>query len=101
MIRGTTPTFILTLNDSSIDLTQARNVYVSFNQPRINIVKTGEDIVVTKNEVDVYLSQEDTLKFYAGTVDIQINWIYDDGSRASTDIVSVNIDPNLIGRVLE
>ena len=101
MIRGTTPTFKLRLKDTSIDLTKADNIYVSFSQKSVRLMKSGEDLEVNGNEVDVYLTQEESLKFVDGEVEIQINWTYDDGSRACTNIVSINVSKNLIGRVLE
>lgn len=101
MIRGTTPTFKLRLKDTSIDLTKADNIYVSFSQKSVRLMKSGEDLEVNGNEVDVYLTQEESLKFVDGEVEIQINWTYDDGSRACTNIVTINVSKNLIGRVLE
>ena len=56
MVRGTTPTFKLYLDDEYVDLTQAVNVYVSFKQKDTLITKTGEDIEVREDEVDVYLN---------------------------------------------
>ena len=101
MIRGTTPTFKLRLKDTSIDLTKADNIYVSFSQKSVRLMKSGEDLEVNGNEVDVYLTQEESLKVVDGEVEIQINWTYDDGSRACTNIVTINVSKNLIGRVLE
>ena len=101
MIRGTTPTFILKISDASVDLTKVTNIYASFSQNNVKIVKTGEDLVVAPQEVDVYLTQEETLRFVAGTLNIQLNWTYQGGQRACTNIVGVNVGINLIGRVLE
>lgn len=102
MIRkGTTPTFKLILNDDSVDLTQARNVYATFKQNTKEITKTGEDIAISEREVDVYLSQEETLAFTYGKIEIQLNWTYGNNERACSEIVAVNIANNLIERVLE
>ena len=100
MVRGTTPTFRLYLNDEYVDLTQAVNVYVSFKQKDTLITKTGEDLDITENEVDVYLSQAETLKFIKGDVEIQLNWTYLDGRRACSNIITIEVDKNLIGDVL-
>lgn len=100
MVRGTTPIFKLTLDDTTVDLTEAANVYVSFNQPKYSIVKTGEDLDISEHEVDVRLSQVETLGFSTGTINVQVNWVYSDGSRACTDIVSIDVSSNLIGGVL-
>lgn len=100
MVRGTTPTFSLKI-DNSVDLTEAYNVYATFKQTNHTLTKTGESLDVTAHQVDVYLSQEETLKFIGGSMDIQLNWTYADGSRACSNIVSVNVGANLIGSVLE
>lgn len=102
MIRGTTPTFKLMLNDETVDLTQALNVYATFRQGSKQIDKSGEDLEVSANEVDVYLSQSDTLTFNSGDVmEVQLNWTYVDGRRACSNIIRVNVGKNLIGSVIE
>lgn len=100
MIRGTTPTFTLTVDDESLDLTGALNVYATFKQGSTIIEKTGEDLVVTAQQVQVYLSQEETLRFLTGTLQIQLNWTYVDGRRACTDIAEINVGANLSSKVL-
>ena len=42
----TTPTFTLNFTEQSLDLTQARNVYVTFKSEGTLITKTGEDLTV-------------------------------------------------------
>ena len=101
MIRGTTPTFTLTLADDTVDLTQAVNVYATFKQGAVVITKTGADLEVSEHSVDVYLDQSETLKFAPGNLQIQLNWTYAQGRRACTNIVSIGIDKNLIGSVLQ
>lgn len=101
MIRGTTPTFTLTISDNNVDLTQALNVYATFKQMGVELTKTGEDLDISAREVDVYLSQAETLKFSSGTLQIQLNWTYSGGQRACSTIVSITVENNLIGSVLE
>ena len=101
MVRGTTPTFQLKITDDSVDLTQALNVYATFKQLGFQIDKSGEDIEVYEKQVDVFLSQEETLQFAEGNVEVQLNWTYADGTRAATRIKQIDVGKNLIGRVLE
>lgn len=101
MIRGTTPTFQLKLISDSVDLTLAENVYATFKQGSKVITKTGEDIDVSPTQVDVYMSQEETLGFRYGDIRIQLNWTYEDGSRACSKIVTILANRNLLERVLE
>ena len=100
MIRGTTPTFELKITDNTVDLTQATNVYATFAQWGKTITKTGNDIDVTAQQVDVYFSQADSLSFSSGTIEVQLNWTYTDGSRAATNIIKVVIGDNLLPEVL-
>lgn len=99
--RGTTPTYSLILNDNTIDLTVANNVYVSFKGQYGGIEKTGDDLVISAHQVDVYLNQAETLAFTEGEIEIQINWTYADGQRACTVIKKEKVGKNLIGRELE
>jgi hypothetical protein len=41
--RGITPTYILTFNEQSLDLTAMRNVYVTFKKGAKVLTKTGND----------------------------------------------------------
>lgn len=100
MIRGTTPTFQLKLADDTVDLTQANNVYATFKQESNTITKTGADIEVTANQVDVYFTQSETLSFKAGTMYCQLNWTYSDGQRACSNIISIAVGKNLVGSEL-
>ncbi len=103
MVRYTTPTFTLTLPDS-VDLTQATNVYVTFAKGDNKMTKTDEEIEVSAHSVDVYLSQEETAAFTSGLVQIQMNWTYSETGgirRACTEIVTVNVTPNLLNEVVE
>ena len=100
MYRGTTPTFVLNL-EGSVDLTDAHNVYATFYQKGVTITKTGDDIEIHPTQVEVYFTQEESLKFKTGAIQIQVNWTYSNGSRSCTDIASVSVDRNLIGEVLK
>lgn len=100
MIRGTTPTFTLTLDDDQIDLTQVSNVYATFRQGKTTMTKSGSDITVTAHAVDVYLSQSESLTFAPGIIEVQLNWTYAQGERASSNICHIRITDNLIGSVL-
>ena len=101
MYRGTTPTFELKINDENIDLTDADNVYVTFRTKKGKQTYTGDALEVSAREVDVFLTQEQTLAFPTGTAEVQINWTYEDGKRACTNIARIVISENLIEEVLQ
>lgn len=99
MYQATTPTFVLTL-PNEVDLTQAKTVMFSFRQGGFALDKSGNDLTVEPNTVSVYLSQAETVGLRNGLAQIQLNWAYDDGSRACTNIVNVSINPNLYEAVI-
>ena len=84
--RGSTPVNIFNVN---IDLTQA-TVYVSYSQNgQVIVEKTGNDLVVTENSITVQLTQEDTLKFATGNVEIQIRYVMTSGMADASNIMNI------------
>ena len=100
MVQATTPTFILTLPDT-VDLSQAANIYFSLRQKNVIIEKSNDDLTVDGQTVSVYLSQAETLQLVSGAAQIQLNWTYASGSRACSNIVSVQVSENLLKEVVE
>lgn len=99
MVQATTPTFILTLPET-VDLSLASHIAFSLVQGRAKIKKFDSELVVDGQTVSVYLTQEDTLKFVSGSAKLQLNWSYADGSRACSNIVELNVSPNLLPEVI-
>ena len=100
---GTTPTFTLTFDDDNLDLTSAQNVYVTFHSANktSSLTKTGEDLVVEEKSIAVYLTQEETLAFYEGQVEIQANWTSATGGRYASNVVTYAFGKQLLKEVLE
>ena len=96
--RGTTPTFTLTFPET-IDLTTANLVYVTFTSGTNSVTKTGDDLIVLEHQIDVYLSQQDTLMFHEGVVEIQANWMIG-GNRISSEIAKYDISKQLLPKVI-
>lgn len=99
--RATTPTFIHTFTAENLDLTTANNVYVTYRQDSKVLTKTGDDIEVEPKQVTVYLTQEETLMFKVGRLECQVNWTYANGSRAASNVKGIDLDANLLDRVVE
>ena len=105
MIQGTTPTFTFRLKET-INLNEARNVYVRFKQSTKVIDKTGADMLIDGNVVKVWLTQDESLKLSEGSnVQVQINWTYLDDEtgdirRAATKVKSISIDEQLLKQVI-
>ena len=99
--RATTPTFRHTFTEESLDLTLANHVYVTYRQGSKALTKTGNDIEVEPKAVTVYLTQKETLMFRAGTVEAQINWTGVNGRRAASKIKGIELEENLLDKVVE
>lgn len=99
--KGTTPTVMLTFEDHGLDLTEAKNVYVTFTSNLKTVTKSGEDLIVLPNEIDVYLSQKDTLSFQLDEVEVQANWTYDGKLRHCSTIETIDTERNLLMREVE
>ena len=100
MIQATTPTFILTLPDT-VDLSVVENIYFSLKQGVVSVMKSGDSVSVNGQNVSVYLTQAETLQFKRGSAELQLNWTYANGSRACSNIVSINVGENLLKEVVE
>lgn len=96
--RGTTPTFTLTFPET-VDLTQAHSVHVTFASEKSIITKTGDDIEVSAQEINVYLTQCETFALEEGSVKVQVNWMVGN-DRVSSVIKTVKITKQLLERVI-
>lgn len=89
MRRGTTPTNTFSVN---VDLTGA-TVFVSYEQDgAVVLEKTGSDLTVGTNSVEVVLSQNDTLAFHPGKVNIQIRYIDAFGTADASNIMATTAE---------
>lgn len=96
----TTPTFTLTFSEDGLDLTEARNVYVTFQSYRNTLTKRGSDLNVEEKAISVFLSQEETGMFSCGDVKIQANWTTPGGKRAASVIKTYAISEQLLKGVI-
>lgn len=108
MTEWTTPDYTFRIKDESVDLTKAKNVYLTFVQGNYSCTKTGSDLQVTEHEVSVWLNQKESSAFKSSgkQVEVQINWTYEDeGSekikRAATKIKSFQVTRNLLQKAIE
>lgn len=104
MYQGVTPTFTFKAPEE-VDLSTATKVWVTFSteDERELVTKAGNDLTVTTNEVELYLTQQETLKLPVGVLKVQLNWIYNEGGkvkRACSNKLEIQIDSNLKREVL-
>lgn len=97
--RGTTPTFCLTFTDEQLDLTQAEHVYVTFRSGSNVITKSDDDLNISEKQIEVFLTQEETLKLY--DVQIQANWTTNGSVRSASEVVSYRMSDQLLEKVVE
>lgn len=104
MIRGTTPTFTMTIRKASVDLSKADHVYVTIRQDETLITKSGDDLVVEENQVACWLTQEESLRLAEGNAELQINWTYNSSDntvrRGATKVRNITIDKQLLQKVI-
>lgn len=103
MINYTTPTLHLTIEN--IDLT-GQEIYVTLEQGKKEITKSGEDLTVTLDgedtKIEFTLSQEESASFaYSRSAQIQVNWINQNGARGATNIAQIAVLRNLLDEVIE
>ena len=100
--RGTTPTFTLTFDG---DLTEMAHTYVTFKQGMYSVTKADEDLHVTTDGeqtlIDVSLTQAETLKFSAGSVEVQANFTTSTGGRMASEIAKCIMTKQLLAEVVE
>lgn len=84
----------------TFDATQAALVIFSIEQRGQEILHKEVDDI-EPNNVYVYLTQEDTVNLLDGMALIQLNFVYSDESRACTEVVPVNVEKNLLKRVID
>lgn len=104
MYKGVTPTYTFKA-PSTVDLSLASKVWVTFSTTgeREILTKSGDEITIENNSAEVFLTQNETLKFPEGRVKVQLNWIYQDGlrtKRACSNKFFINVDDNLKNEVL-
>lgn len=96
MLVASTPQFVLRL-PSSVDLSNASDIYFSIKQGNVNLKKHGSVVVLEEpNVVSVELSQVETLMFYEGWAFIQLNWIFENGKRGGSKKKKIWIDDNIL-----
>ena len=91
MIRGTTPTHIF---DTDISLVEAEVIYVTYKQGKVILEKTKDDVRVTENQLQVELTQEETLMFATNReAEVQIRAKFADGTAVASNVSQIIVAP--------
>ena len=106
MINYTTPTITLTVEGVDIS---ANDIYVSLEQGKIELTKSGSDLIVTTDThgqvtdtvITFTLTQEESATFNFGkSVSVQVNYISAQGVRDATEIKTIGVMRNLLDEVI-
>ena len=96
MIRGTTPSIRIKMSGYEVD--KLSTIHVTLRQQDVILTKTDNEIEIDpeENEIEIKLTQEDTLMFNAGVLLIQVRAVtlYDDAIASA-------VYETTIGQVLE
>ena len=96
--KGTQPTFSLTFPET-LYLTAATDVHVTFKSGQTKLDKTGEDLAVTAHQIDVSFSQEESLTFAVGMIEVQANWLMN-GKRQASEVSTYEVSRQLLNEVI-
>jgi hypothetical protein len=95
-----TPTIKFELPED-VDTSLFQNIYFALRQRSVLIIRTGENIEVDGQNINVFLPQTETVKIRSGRASISLDWTYPNGLRGGTETEEIECEDNLIGRVLE
>lgn len=84
MIIGSTPTYTFTLPFTVDNIAEAK---VTFSQGGVSVSKKFKDCTAAGNTLTVRLSQEDTLSFCDGLVEMQIKVLTKGGEALVSDVM--------------
>lgn len=102
LIRGTTPTIIITVQ-TEIDLHQVAEVWIYISQQnKVKVDKQLENVTFNYEErtMTVTLSQEDTLNLKDGDALFQIRLLLMDGTALATLASKVDVKPIYKGGII-
>lgn len=94
MRRGTTPTHVFTVPVDASTITLLSLVYAQ--NGNIIIEKLLSDVVASGNTITATLSEEETLKFFSGAVEIQLR-IGIGTKRMASEIIKASVGDILKG----
>ena len=74
---GFTPTLLLSIPEETEDLTAVDEIHVTIEGGGCRVDKSGDDVtVLSATEIELTLTQAETLQMWGNSVKIQVNWLY-------------------------
>ena len=91
MTRGTTPTIVLKLK-TELQMKEMKQIWVTLQNLVHEKTFTKEMLqILTDNSIAIQLSQEDTLKFVEGTIEVQVRILTMSDKAYATNIKTLSI----------
>ena len=97
MTRGTTPDYVITVED--MESLGNSSVYVTLRQGDVVVTKETDDVSIEDNKITVCLTQEETLAFTEGYAQMQVRGVTNGDAWASA-IVPVPVKPVLLEDII-
>lgn len=100
MFQGTTPTITLTFGED-VDFSEAESVVVTFATDFHKVITEFKDneLTIDGNVISRKLTQAETLAM-PPVVQVQVNALYPDGTRAASNIATIDWTRNLKNEVM-
>lgn len=105
MIPGCTTVLTIELDDETVNLEDASEIYVTLRQQEVSIQISGDHVEADGHTLTAYLTQAETLRLQNNApAKVQANWLYTnlrgDVARAAIDPVEIEIGEQTLRRVL-
>lgn len=100
IVRGTTPTLVFQLPETVSTDDMVAIVFKIVQDEKWVKREDAREFVLTEHGIQITLTQSETLKFYEGAAEMQINWLYANGARAASTDIPVTFLRNLHSEVM-
>lgn len=98
--RGTTPQYVISI-DNGIDASTIQDAYITFAQARgESLTKHFPEVYIDDGKIVALLSQEETMLFKVGVVQMQVRFITSDNKAYKSDIFKLKVTPILYEEVI-
>lgn len=107
MIRGTTQNLIFNIGIDTSEVSQLWLTFSRYNHENAEIItKTIDDVILNGTNIEVALSQEDTLLLNESNVKdkvvyIQLRALLNDGQALASNVVEITVNHLLKGGVIQ
>ena len=101
MIRGTMPTFTITIN--GIELSEMHAIHVTFKSDSTILDLTESDnMEINENTISIWLTQEQSLSLKeTAQTSLQVNGLTVDNKRWASNIATIVVKRQLLDEVIE